>query len=137
MGKKGRRGATTAKAVIPRALRRQTTKLYLKPQFTHAAVAERWDPRKSASVNLSALGLAHDPNRSVTHGKPLMGNQSDATSTKKSASAAEVKDPCELFDIPQSDTLRGGDINERRRALPQLEVKFMLWVGDGWDIWCV
>lgn len=26
-----------------------------------------------------------------------------------------------LFDIPQSDNLRGGDINMRRRALPQLE----------------
>jgi len=120
MGKKGRRGSTNTKTVIPRALRKQTTKLYLKPQFTTAAVAERWDPRKSASMNLAALGLAHDPNRAVTHGNPQMGNQSDATSIK--AISAKAKDPCELFEIPQSDTLRGDDINERRRALPQLEV---------------
>jgi hypothetical protein len=121
MGKKGRRGATTAKAVVPRTLRRQTTKLYLKPQFTSAAVAERWDPRKSASVNLASLGLAHNPNRSITHGKPQMGNQSDAVALK--TVAAEARDPCELFEIPTSDSLRGGDINERRRALPQLEVR--------------
>jgi hypothetical protein len=118
MAKHSRRGATTSKAVIKRTQRKQISNRYLKPQFTNDAVAKVWNPNKSAKQNLINIGLAHDPNKSVTHGNPCNVQENKKESSKTIA----VGGTCELFDIPQSDDLRANDINMRRRALPQLEV---------------
>ena len=110
-------GSTQKKAVVARALRKQIVNKYLKPQFTSDAVAKCWDPLKSARQNLSAMGLAHNPNKSVVHGNP-----SFSASFAEGVVGDAKRDPTELFVIPiQSDDLRANDINMRRRALPQLE----------------
>jgi hypothetical protein len=63
------------------------------------------------------MGLAHNPNISVKHGAPSMSGKF----AEAGESTESKRNPLELFNIPQSDNLRGGDINMRRRALPQLE----------------
>ena len=117
MGKHGRRSATGAKAKVPRALRRQTALKYLKPQFSSESVAEKWNAHRSAKQNLSALGLAHNPNMAVAHGQPSMGNVAPVVGGEAAV------DPCELFVIP---TGAGSDLvkasaNPKRQAKAQGE----------------
>ena len=113
-----KRNSNAAKAKIPRALRKQAARRYLKPNFSSETVAEKWNPTLSARMNLTALGLAHNPNMAVTHGKPTLGNQFEDPRV-----AGPKRDPCELFIIPVNagDDLLPADVNEKRRAKAQTE----------------
>ena len=117
MAKHGNRKSNRAKARVPRALRKQTDLRYLKPVFSTDAIAAHWDPNRSAKQNLSKIGLAHDPNRAMTKTNMALGQNFD-----KGDAGAAKQDPCELFDISTAGQMQEGDVNERRRALAQLEV---------------
>eukprot|EP00617_Octactis_speculum_P011380 CAMPEP_0185773672 /NCGR_PEP_ID=MMETSP1174-20130828/74613_1 /TAXON_ID=35687 /ORGANISM="Dictyocha speculum, Strain CCMP1381" /LENGTH=162 /DNA_ID=CAMNT_0028460461 /DNA_START=12 /DNA_END=500 /DNA_ORIENTATION=+ len=116
MARHGRRRATSAKVKIPRAAKNSVKSKYRKPIFSMPAIAEKWNPERSSTQNLSALGLSSNPNFTV--GAP--GRVTTEIQTP------EV-DPCELFDIPESST--GGkfeecDANPKRRSRPMLEVEY-------------
>jgi hypothetical protein len=119
-----RHNGNGSKAKIPRALRTQAVRRYLKPNFSSDAVAEQWDPTRSARQNLNAMGLAHNPNMAVTVGNPSMGNEFEDPRL-----AGPKRDPCELFVSPESggsDELMPArvtrlDVNEQRRAKGQTE----------------
>jgi len=116
MAKHGNRKSNRAKARVPRTLRKQTDLRYHKPVFNSETIAANWDPNRSAKQNLSKIGLAHNPNRAMETTNMAMG-PNFAKGDK-----AVKQDPCELFDIATAGQMQERDVNERRRALAQLEV---------------
>ena len=89
---------------------------YRKPQFSMQAIKEKWNPELSARKNLANMGLAADPNQDFD--RVL---RSSASAQASAASSKQIN-ACELFDIPESDTLRGCDVNLKRRAKPMSEM---------------
>ncbi len=66
-------------------------------------IKANWDPTKSPAVNFQNLGLLNSPNQSITNSQDLNQHQQPLPSSTSD------NQPCkaiELYDIPDSDTLR-------------------------------
>jgi hypothetical protein len=83
-----------------------------KPKIANSVVRAHWDPSKSPSQNLAAMGLLARPNDDAKNVAPA-----------QRLKAADV-DIVELFDIPDSDELREQK-RQRRCPLNQEEQKYI------------
>ena len=119
--KKGRRRPTGSAVSVPRALKRQTANRFIKPEFSSDAIKAQWNPRRSARQNLASFGLAFNANVAIIHGQPTLGNLASGEHAAKN----KPVEFAQVFQAPEGDDRSRhlcGDINEKRRAMPQLEV---------------
>lgn len=84
----------------------------LHKKIKNPAVREHWDPSKSFTANLSAIGLVGNPNNDIRNTNP----------SKKSEVLTGVSF-VELFDIPDSDEL--GQQREKRRPINEEDQKYI------------
>lgn len=73
----------------------------LHKNIKNATVREHWDPSKSFTANLSAIGLVARPNDDVKNLNPPSQHQQQSIKDQ----GADVPNIVELFDIPDSDVL--------------------------------
>uniref|UniRef100_A0A7S4AM78 Nucleolar protein 16 n=1 Tax=Pseudo-nitzschia australis TaxID=44445 RepID=A0A7S4AM78_9STRA len=84
----------------------------LHKKIKNPVVREHWDPSKSFTSNLAAIGLVGNPNSDIRNTNPLQ--------TPKAVTDVST---IELFDIPDSDQL--GEEKEKRYPINEEDQKYI------------